>query len=112
MYKNKKLVRDNIPKIIENSWVKPDYYIAGNNEYKDELFKKLLEEAKEVIEEKNNIENLKEELWDLLEVFESILKLENIEISEIVKIKEKKAKKNWWFDKKIILKINKTKNLQ
>ncbi|MDQ7009994.1 MAG: nucleoside triphosphate pyrophosphohydrolase [Candidatus Gracilibacteria bacterium] len=80
------MVRDNIPKIIENNGVKPDYYIADNNEYKDELFKKLLEEAKEVIEEKNNSKNLKEELGDLLEVFESILKLENIDISEIIKI--------------------------
>lgn len=108
-YKNfisKKLVRDNIPEIIKNTWIKPDYYISEKNEYKDELFKKLLEETKEVIEEKNNIKNLKEELWDLLEVFESILKLENIEMSEIIKIKESKNKKNWWFNKRIILNLN------
>lgn len=101
--KTKKLIRDNIPEIIEKNWGKADCYVAGEVEYRDELFRKFLEEAEEVVAEKNNKEKLKEEIWDLLEVLEAVLKLENIEMSEILEIKEEKKKKNWWFDKRIIL---------
>ena len=101
----KKLVRDNITEIMGKKGKNPDFYIANNEEYKLELFKKLLEEAEEVIEEKNNKEKLKEELWDLMEVLLAILKLENITFKEIEYIRKEKLKNRWWFDKKIILNL-------
>jgi len=101
---NQKLVRDNILEIIKLSWRKPIFHIAQEKEYKLELFNKLLEETNEVIQEQKNKEKLKEELWDLLEVFYSILKLENISFDEIESIRKNKLLKNWWFEKRIILK--------
>jgi len=100
---NKKLVRDNIPNIMISKWQEPIYYIAWKEKYKKELYNKLLEESKEVIEEKDNKYNLKEELWDLFEVFESILKLEKISFEEIRGIQNKKRKDRWWFKDRIIL---------
>jgi predicted house-cleaning noncanonical NTP pyrophosphatase (MazG superfamily) len=58
----KKLIRDKIPEIIKKQGRNPDFYVADENEYKDELFKKLLEETNEVLEEKMNKEKLIEEL--------------------------------------------------
>jgi predicted house-cleaning noncanonical NTP pyrophosphatase (MazG superfamily) len=58
----KKLIRDKIPEIIRKQERNPDFYTADENEYKDELFKKLLEETNEVLEEKMNKEKLIEEL--------------------------------------------------
>ena len=47
-----KLVRDNIPNIIENDGIKVVTRILNNEEYKNELYKKLLEESNEVINSK------------------------------------------------------------
>jgi len=97
-----KLIRDKIIEIIENEWRKVNYYICDEKEYKKSLFNKLLEEVKEVVNS-NNKNELKEELADLLEVFYSILKNENISFEEIENIRKTKKDKKWWFDKKIIL---------
>jgi len=101
----KKLIRDKIPEIIKNQGRNPVFYTADENEYKNELFKKLLEETNEVLEEKMNKEKLIEELWDLLEVVEAIAKLEKIDMQEILKIKEQKAKTNWRFEERFILEM-------
>ena len=88
-----KLIRDKIIEIIENEWRKVNYYICDEKEYKKRLFDKLFEEVKEVINS-NNKNELKEEFADLLEVFYSVLKNENINFEEIEKIrKEKKGRK-------------------
>ena len=44
-----KLVRDNIPQIIENNGSKPIIRILNEEEYKIELEKKLYEEYQEVV---------------------------------------------------------------
>ncbi len=101
----KKIVRDKIPEIIKANWREPIFYVAWKQEYEKELFKKLLEETKEVIEERGNTEKLKEELWDVLEVFYSILKEKNISFEEIEEIRKNKKLKNWWFQEGIILEL-------
>ena len=59
-----KLVRDNIPNIIESKGETPVTRILDDMEYKDELEKKLYEEYKEVIEA--NGDDRVEELADFL----------------------------------------------
>ncbi len=97
-----KLVRDKIPDIIKSKWDNCEFYIASDKEYLSFLFKKVVEEANEILESKNN-EELKKEIADLYEVIDTILKEKNIDISEIKKIQEEKYKSRWWFEKKIIL---------
>lgn len=98
-----KLIRDKIPEIVESKWEKILTYIANNNEYILKLLEKVVEESKEICNSKNNDE-LKEEIADLYEVLDSILKNKNINKSDIIEIQKMKRKNRWWFDKKIILK--------
>lgn len=61
-----KLVRDRIPEIIENSGKKFTTRILGDNEYINELKKKLVEEMEEYQQTETN-EDALEELADILE---------------------------------------------
>ena len=98
IYTYNKLVRDKIVENIKNSGRNPSYRIIDNEEYLKELNKKLLEEAHEFVEE-NSIE----ELADVFEVIESIIKIKNINIEEVRKYNKIKKEKNGSFDKKIYL---------
>ena len=60
-----KLVRDNIPTIIENNNEVAVTRILEDTEYRCELYKKLLEECNEVISSKDSSETI-EELADVL----------------------------------------------
>ena len=71
--------------------------IANEEEYREELFKKLDEEVKEFLEDKNS-----EELADILEVIEAIKKFP--EFSDVESVKNKKLEERGGFKKKIILK--------
>ena len=63
-----------------------------------ELNRKVLEEANEFIEE-NSIE----ELGDLMEVLNAIMKLKGYKLEEVNKIMKKKNEKKGAFDNKIFL---------
>ena len=93
-----KLIRDNILEIISNNNQKSSYHIATDEEYKNKLLEKLQEEICEFITDKNE-----EELADILEVIEHIITAFNFNKKRILEIREKKAKKNGKFNKKIIL---------
>ncbi len=97
-----KLVRDKIPEIIKRKWENCEFYIASKEEYLSFLFKKVVEEAEEILNSSNDKE-LKTEIADLYEVIDAILKEKNIDINEINKVKQEKYKLRGWFDKKIIL---------
>lgn len=66
-----KLVRDNIPNKIEANGEVAVTRILSDEEYRSELYKKLLEESNEVINAKNK-EDIIEELSDVLEVVKAI----------------------------------------
>ena len=73
-----KLVRDNIPDIITSDDKTVVYRkLLDDNEYKEYLNNKLLEEVAEYMDE-NDKESIKEELVDILEVVYSIGKLYGI----------------------------------
>lgn len=94
-----KLVRDNIPTIIEEQGKKPiTEKIRNDEEYLEYLGKKLVEESKEYCESKQL-----EELIDLMEIISSILNLEGIAFSEFEKKRLTKKRERGGFEKKILL---------
>lgn len=98
MTKTNKLVRDNIPDIIQSQNRKPITSILNNEDYIKELNKKLLEEVNEyLIDEDIN------EIGDVLEVIEAILKYKNVSIETIYKIREDKNSNSGKFEKRIYL---------
>ena len=101
--KYNKLVRDNIPKIIEQNGEKPIIKILSDKEYKKELLKKLQEECSEVITAENQ-EQLLEELADVYEVLNALACIQNKTMDDVVKIAEHKKIKRGGFEKKIYLK--------
>ena len=96
-----KLVRDNIPNIIENNGEVAVTRVLDDEEYKKELYKKLLEEANEVINstEKETLE----ELADVLEILSSIASLNNKFIEDIIEIARMKREKRGGFQKRLFL---------
>ena len=99
VYTYNKLVRDKIPEEINSmEGRKSKFRIMDENEYIKELNRKLLEESNEFVEE-NDIE----ELADVMEVMESIMKIKNIQWEEVKKIQTKKRDKKGSFDRKIYL---------
>ena len=98
-YTYNKLVRDRIPENIDSEpGRKSQYRILDDTEYLKELNRKILEEANEFIEE-NSIE----ELGDLMEVINAIIKLKCYSMEEVNKVMKSKAEKKGAFDNKIFL---------
>ena len=96
-----KLVRDNIPNIIKSNGETPITRILTNEEYKQELEKKLYEEYQEVLESSD--EDRIEELADMLEVIKSLAKLENKDLDDIINVANQKNSKRGSFNEKIFL---------
>jgi len=92
-----KLVRDRIPEILDAKGVVYEKRIASDQEYKEELLKKINEEVQEFLEAGNI-----EELVDVLEVVEALKKLP--EYSDVDKIRQIKREEKGGFDDRIILK--------
>ena len=95
-----KLVRDNIPEIIEASGKTCETEILSDEEYLQMLDKKLDEELAEYHREKNI-----EELADLLEVLYATAKARGYSIEELEQVRVDKQKARGGFDKKILLKV-------
>jgi predicted house-cleaning noncanonical NTP pyrophosphatase (MazG superfamily) len=98
MQKYNKLVRDRIPEIIENRGEKSFWHEADSEEFKEKLKEKLLEEVQEYLKDDSI-----EELADILEVVETLIKQKGIEEADVRQIQSKKREKNGGFEKQIIL---------
>lgn len=94
-----KLVRDNIPEIIEASSKTCEMEILSDEEYLQMLDKKLEEELAEYHQEQNI-----EELADLLEVLYATAKARGYSIEELEQVRVDKQKARGGFDMKILLK--------
>lgn len=98
-----KLVRDNIPDIIKGNKGEPIIRILNEEEYKEELEKKLYEEYKEVLNAQNS-EDKVEELADMLEVICSLARLvADKSLSQVLDVMMKKREKRGGFEKRIYL---------
>lgn len=96
-----KLVRDNIPEMLDVKGISYEKRIASPEEYKIELMKKLSEEIAE-FQENGDIE----ELADVIEVLEAIKKLP--EYVEVESVRQAKLAERGGFEKQIILKGEKS----
>ena len=93
-----KLVRDKIPEIILKDNELPSTRILNDEEYIQELNKKLQEEVNEYLEAENI-----EEMVDILEVIRAILDHKGVTYEEIEEKGIKKATKRGAFKEKIFL---------
>ena len=96
-----KLVRDNIPTIIEGKGETPVTRILDDAIYKIELEKKLNEEYQEVLAA--NGDDRVEELADMLEIMRTLAKLEGKTLQDVIEIADIKSEKRGAFEKKIFL---------
>lgn len=97
-----KLIRDKIVDIIERDNKKAVVHYLNDEQYKNELLNKLLEESNEV---KNAIDQqqMVEELADVLEVVRYLAEISKKELSDIIYLADKKKQEKGGFDKKIFL---------
>ena len=99
MEKYNKLVRDRIPDIITESGKIPVCHtIESDEEFEVYLFKKMIEELRELIEDPS-----KEELADLLEVLYTFANLRGFDYDEIAQIMAEKCFTRGGFDDRIVL---------
>lgn len=101
-FKVGKLIRDKIISMSLTDGIENSYYKMDDQEFYNELNKKLLEEASEVINAKNKLE-LTEELADLLEVFLTIAKFNNIKFDDIEATRKIKLAEKGGFNSKIFI---------
>jgi predicted house-cleaning noncanonical NTP pyrophosphatase (MazG superfamily) len=92
-----KLVRDNIPALLDSKGVAYEKRIAGDTEYRRELIKKLCEESKEFAEA-----GAVEELADVLEVVDALRALP--EYHDVLMVQAQKRAERGGFVGRIILK--------
>ena len=98
-YTYNKLVRDKIHANIDSmEGRKSNWRIMDDEEYIKELNKKLLEEAHEFIEE-----NAVEELADIMEVIQSIMRAKNISYEELKKVQVLKREQKGGFNDRVYL---------
>ena len=97
----KKLVRDNIPEIIENSGGVCETRILNNEEFEMELRKKLVEESKEVLN--SSKEELVGELADVLQLINNLVKNNQLTMEDVQNEMKLKEEKRGGFDKKLFL---------
>ena len=93
-----KLVRDNIPHIIEEAGKKPHTEILDDVAYLKGLHQKLQEELDEYLEDESV-----EELADIVEVIIAILNYKEVSLEKFETIRKKKQDERGAFDKKIFL---------
>jgi predicted house-cleaning noncanonical NTP pyrophosphatase (MazG superfamily) len=99
-----KLVRDNIPDIIkERTGTNPEQRIASDDaEFESFLLKKVVEEAVE-LQHSGEQDNLEEEIADINELIETLMRLRDKKAEEIAAIQKEKREKNGGFEKRIIM---------
>ena len=93
-----KLVRDDIPRIIEESGKTCEYHVANYDEYKARLYEKMREELDEFINTP-----CYEEAADMWEVFLSICELHELNMLRVESAAKDKRKERGGFKDRIIL---------
>ena len=90
-----KLVRDNIPDIIEANGEKPIYRVLDEQKYWEYLLLKDTEELEEV-RSASSISERKKELADKLELIRAMAKYNGFTLEDIIKEADRKKERNGW----------------
>jgi predicted house-cleaning noncanonical NTP pyrophosphatase (MazG superfamily)/alkylation response protein AidB-like acyl-CoA dehydrogenase len=101
MSEYQKLIRDKIPQIINSNNRKCQVKKLSNSEYKEALKHKLIEESQEVLTANKN--NLLEEIADVYEVIDALIKVYKLEKKDIIKVQKHKGKLRGKFNEKLLL---------
>jgi predicted house-cleaning noncanonical NTP pyrophosphatase (MazG superfamily) len=105
----KKLIRDRIPEIMEEKGVKYGVRVLGDEEYKKELLKKIIEEAQEVLEVNGDKKELTKEIGDVLEIVDYLVSVFELDRKDIEKVRKGRKKSRGGFDKKLFLEYTEKK---
>ena len=97
-----KLVRDRIPEIIRKNGESPTIRILNEDEYVQELNRKLQEEVNEYL-----VDCSIEELADVEEVLRALIEVRGVAYEDFDKMRETKAKKRGAFKDKVFLESTK-----
>lgn len=97
-----KLVRNNIPAIIQQAGKVPKTTVLDQDRYVEELKVKLLEEANEILKAEEHNEVV-EEAADLLEVLHALLGAKGISLEDIESVRKQKKEERGGFEEKIFL---------
>lgn len=102
MPKYNKLVRDLIPQVIKKANKKCTFRILNDEEYINELHKKLHEETKEYLSCKTS-EDALEELADILEILYALTEYHGFRVDQLEATRLQKAQERGGFKEKIFL---------
>lgn len=97
-----KLIRDKIADKIKNNNEECETRELDDEEFEQELLKKINEEASALSRVRSRVEFL-DELADLDMVIDEIKRIQNITSDEILEAKKKNIEKKGGFDKKLFL---------
>lgn len=97
-----KLVRDLIPKIIEEAGKSFTMRTLSDEEYRQELRKKAFEELEEYMSASDDVTAV-EELADLLEIIHALAECHGATIEQVEAVRASKAEKRGGFKEKIFL---------
>jgi predicted house-cleaning noncanonical NTP pyrophosphatase (MazG superfamily) len=99
-----KLVRDNIPEIVEKLTGKKvkTKILEDGGEYLQFLLHKVEEEANELANA-NDKEHLIEEISDVVELLDAILAFSKLDWETVKKVQKEKAQKRGGFKKRILM---------
>ncbi|MCL5090947.1 MAG: nucleoside triphosphate pyrophosphohydrolase [Patescibacteria group bacterium] len=100
-YYHRKLIRDRIPELITTSGDEFETRVMDETEFEKELKKKLVEEARELLEAPED--ELINELADVLELTKAIASHHKIDFGDVENYQAEKRKKRGGFSKKLFL---------
>jgi len=98
-----KLVRDNIPEIVQENGGIPQVRKLKKAEFQKKLLEKLTEEVLEVAQAADNKKDLIKELGDVQEVMTAIYRSFGVECGDVTKTARKRRKERGAFDKQLLL---------
>lgn len=95
----RKLIRDNIPEIMKQEGKTPRVRVLDEQEYKEALERKLLEEVQEMRQGADK----KIEIADIYEVLEALMRAHRFSEEEIRRLQDEKRAARGGFEKRLFL---------